>query len=82
MNLAILDQAAYAIAQEPAYTWAAWIDYIVEAIQAPDAEHSEQPALVAAWRTRYIAMLAELQHYSQQRQIDQQRQRAIERSQC
>jgi hypothetical protein len=79
MNLTVLDQAAHAIAQEPPDTWASWLDYVVEAMETPDADHSEQPALVASWRARYLAMLQKLQRSLQQRQADQRCQRAIER---
>lgn len=79
MDLLVLDRAAHAIAQEPPDTWASWFDYIVEAMEVPDAEHSEQPVLVASWRDRYVTMLTELQRRLQQRQDDQRHLRAVER---
>ncbi len=82
MDLTVQDKAAHAIAQEPSPTWASWLDHIIEAMEAPDAEHSEQPALATSWRAKHLAMLTELQRSLQQRQAAQDRHRAIERKQC
>jgi hypothetical protein len=82
MESTMLDKAACAIAQEPPESWATWIDYVVEAMEGSDLLHSEQPALVASWRARSLAMLQELQRSLQRRQIAQQRHRAVERKRC
>jgi type VI protein secretion system component VasF len=82
MESTVPDEAAHAIAQEPPESWATWIDCIVEAMEGPDLLHSEQPALAASWRARYLAMLQELQRSLQRRQIEQQRHRAVERKRC